>query len=349
MKNAKYGIITMVIAVLATAAALYYVISANAALFQKTVSSITLGHLALVLLSSAGAYMCMGIALHELLKALDYRLGYFETMGIAFVSTTVNYVVSSLGAGGFALRAHLLQKRNVPFCTVLVSSALLMMLIYFVLALLVLQGFLVLLATSGSGSAHFAEGMVGVILLLAVCFTFAVVFFRHDLRSIWMRKGFRVLNRVFYFFSIKQIPDEDYVKFAEQVEEGITLIHAKKHKLTTVLLAVCGDWICTIGVLYLAFYGMGVHLGVGELVVGFAFGMVATLIPILPGGVGALEVAMTAAYAGFGVPWATALTAVLIFRVAYYILPGLLSVLIYWGLHLGASVGAQSEGSCSTN
>ncbi|HOX22079.1 MAG TPA: lysylphosphatidylglycerol synthase transmembrane domain-containing protein [Elusimicrobiales bacterium] len=347
MKGAKYGVITVVAAVLLTVGALAYVIHANAPLFQKTFSSITAWHLALVLLASACAYTCMGLALHEVLKALDYRIGYAESIGIAFVSTTVNYIVSSLGAGGFALRAHLLKKRNVPFPVVLISSALILMLLYFVLALLVMQGCLLLIFGAEGGREHVLQGVIGVTLLLSVCFVLAMLFFKPQLRSLWMGKGFKLVNRLFYLCSVKQIPDESYAKFYEQVEQGIALIHEKKHKLTTVLLAVCGDWIFTISVLELAFYGLGVRMGPGELVVGFAVGLAATLIPILPGGVGALEFAMTAVFAGFGVPWATALTAVLIFRVAYFIIPGLISVLVYWGLRLCEGAALSREDECS--
>jgi len=334
MKSARYGVLTVVAAVVLTVGALAYVINLNAPLFQKTFSSITLGRILLVLCASACAYTCMGLALYAVLRALGYRVGWVEVVGIAFVSTTVNYVVSSLGAGGFALRAHLLQKRNVPFPVVLISSAVLLMLIYFVLALLVMQGCVLLLLGTGIGRTQLVQGGVGVALLLGVCFVLAVLFFKAELRSLWMQKGFRALNKIFYLFSLKQIPDESYAKFYEQVEEGIRLIHEKKHKLGPVLLAVCGDWVFTISILLLAFHGLGVYLPLGQLVVGFAIGLAATLIPILPGGVGALEFAMTAVFSSFGVPWATALTAVLIFRVAYFIIPGLVSVLVYWGLKL---------------
>ena len=70
---------------------------------------------------------------------------------------------------------------------------------------------------------------------------------------------------------------------------------------------------------------------------GFAVGMMATLIPILPGGLGAMELAMTAVYAQMGIDWDAALMATLIYRVVYYILPGIVSIFIYWGLQLSAT------------
>ena len=79
---------------------------------------------------------------------------------------------------------------------------------------------------------------------------------------------------------------------------------------------------------------MGVQISAAGLVTGFAIGMVTTLIPVLPGGLGAMELAMTAVFSQMGIDWDAALMATLIYRVVYYIIPGILSIFIYWGLQL---------------
>ena len=43
---------------------------------------------------------------------------------------------------------------------------------------------------------------------------------------------------------------------------------------------------------------------------------------------------MTAVFAQLGIDWDAALMATLIYRVVYYILPGIVSIFIYWGLQL---------------
>ncbi|MBQ3666952.1 MAG: UPF0104 family protein, partial [Elusimicrobiaceae bacterium] len=82
------------------------------------------------------------------------------------------------------------------------------------------------------------------------------------------------------------------------------------------------------------FRAVGVFLSPGVLVAGFAVGMVTTLIPILPSGLGAMELAMTAVFSQMGIDWDAALMATLIYRVVYYVLPGIVSIFIYWGLQL---------------
>ncbi len=79
---------------------------------------------------------------------------------------------------------------------------------------------------------------------------------------------------------------------------------------------------------------VGVRIPIGILLAGFALGMVTTLIPILPGGLGAMELAMTGVFTQMGIDWEAALMASLIYRFAYYIIPGIISVVVYWGLKL---------------
>ena len=89
-----------------------------------------------------------------------------------------------------------------------------------------------------------------------------------------------------------------------------------------------------MAVLYFGFRAVGAHVSVGHLSAGFAVGMATTLIPVLPGGLGAMEASMAAVFAGFGIDWESALVAVLLYRIAYYIAPGILSIFLLWGLKM---------------
>ena len=72
---------------------------------------------------------------------------------------------------------------------------------------------------------------------------------------------------------------------------------------------------------------------------GFAIGMVTTLIPFLPGGLGAMEIAMTTVFSQMGIDWDSSLMAALIYRFVYYIIPGIISVFVYWGLKMSEPMG----------
>ena len=77
-------------------------------------------------------------------------------------------------------------------------------------------------------------------------------------------------------------------------------------------LRVFLDWALTMAVLYFGFRAVGAHMTVGHLSAGFAVGMACTLIPLLPGGLGAMEASMAAVFARMGTDWETALVAVLL-------------------------------------
>ena len=83
----------------------------------------------------------------------------------------------------------------------------------------------------------------------------------------------------------------------------------------------------------------------GLVVVGFAVGIVLSLVSFVPGGLGVMEGSMTAVFSSLGVPWENAFLAVVIFRVAYYVLPLLLSVFFFHGVMRQAVLVAARSGA----
>jgi uncharacterized protein (TIRG00374 family) len=305
--------------------------------FIKIWREVSTIYLLLALLSSAVIYVFMGLSLWETLKLLGKRIHLGAAVSIAFVSTTVNYLISSLGVSGFALRAHLLGKRNVPLGTSVMASIVISVLLYAVLIVIILLGTLLLFLTRGATATAEQMGrnfavMVAIALIGAFITAF---FFNNEFRFKSLRNGFRLLNKAVYKIFGKLIPRTNFSAFEKQFDNGIRTIHDNKSKLTGAIACVCGDWVFTILILYLAFLAVGVVIPIDVLIAGFALGMLTTLIPILPGGLGAMELAMASVFSQMGdVPWETALSAALIYRVVYYIIPGIISVIVYWGLKL---------------
>ncbi len=291
-------------------------------------------YLFLSLLSSVLIYVSMGMSLYEVLRIMGRRINKGAAIGIALVSTTVNYVVSSMGVSGFALRAHLLNRRRVPFGMCVTASIVITVLLYFVLAVIILQGSVLMFFNASATTLQIVKNFLLIVVMCAVCAFITTFLFNNEWRSKWVRKIFRWLNKFLFHVFRALIPKGRYDDFVDQLDEGIELIHKKKKKLTWTIIYVCADWLFTILVLYFAFRAVGVHISAAVLVAGFAIGMVTTLIPLLPGGLGAMELAMTAVFAQMGIDWDAALMATLIYRVVYYILPGIVSIFIYWGLQL---------------
>ena len=278
------------------------------------------------------SYLFMGLSLWEVLKILGYKLPFWEASGVSFVSTTVNYFVSSGGVSGFATRAHLLSKRNIPYGISMTSSVVISVFIYLVLSIIIVEGMALQMLKSNSYGLSLFQGVAGVLFVLTFAFGLMLMFFHHELRSVWARKLYHLVNHLLFFFSRKEIPEETFVQFESQLSEGIHTIQARKFELPLVVAYVCLDWVANILILHFAFKAVGVNMHTSTLIIGFAMGQIMTVIPILPGGLGAMEAAMTAAYSGMGIPVGAALTASLVFRLFYYLIPAFCSLFIYWGL-----------------
>ena len=278
------------------------------------------------------SHAMVGLALSETLAVLGHDLGGPSVLGIALVSTTANYMISAGGVTGFALKAHLLHKRNVPIATTITASAVTSAILYAVLAVILGQGFVSLLVHASGARVAILESGFGLVLLLAGAAFILVAFFNRSVRGRLSHRLFRITNRAAYKLSSKEIPPEDFAQFEVQLTQGLSRIRAGKGRLTRTVLYTCLDWGFAMISLWLCFRAVGVSLPVGHLSAAFTTGQAATLIPVLPGGLGAAEGSIAALMDGLGVGVGEALVAAMLFRLAYYVAPSLLAVLVLWGL-----------------
>jgi putative heme transporter len=75
-----------------------------------------------------------------------------------------------------------------------------------------------------------------------------------------------------------------------------------------------GFWAANIGILWASFHAFDVHIPLGVVIQGFFIGMVANLIPFVPGGVGAVDAGMIGTFVLFGLPASEVFAAVLVYR-----------------------------------
>jgi uncharacterized membrane protein YbhN (UPF0104 family) len=99
------------------------------------------------------------------------------------------------------------------------------------------------------------------------------------------------------------------------------------------MVGATGFWATQIGVMWASFEAFDLDVPVGVLVMGFFVGMLGNLVPSPAGGVGSLDAAMIAAYAGlFNLPVETVIPAVLMFRTLLFWLPILPGIAAYFQL-----------------
>ena len=82
-----------------------------------------------------------------------------------------------------------------------------------------------------------------------------------------------------------------------------------------------GFWAANIGILWASFHAFDVQVPLGVVIQGFFVGMVANLIPFVPGGVGAVDAGMIGTFVLFGLPAGEVFAAVLVYRLIAFWLP----------------------------
>ena len=92
----------------------------------------------------------------------------------------------------------------------------------------------------------------------------------------------------------------------------------------------------TISILWTAFRAVHYPIAAGLVVIGFAVGVCMALVGLVPGGLGIMESSMTAVFVSLNVPLERAVVAVLIYRVAYYLVPLFVSLFAFHGLMVKA-------------
>ena len=99
-----------------------------------------------------------------------------------------------------------------------------------------------------------------------------------------------------------------------------------------IVLAATGWWLADAGALWVALYAAHAHVDFGIVVLAYVAGTVASWVPLLPGGLGAVEIAVPAVLHHFGVPLTVALTGTLLWRGVSLFLPAMGGALAYASL-----------------
>lgn len=280
------------------------------------------------------SYIFMSLSLYEMLKIMGYKLDFSTVTGITFISTAVNYFVSTAGASGFAIRTHLLNKRKVPISICITTSVVITAFLYLVLGFIVLQGFILHLFEIRKINNQIIEGLIGSIVIFVIPLVLTLVIYNHKFRNRWAIRIYYFINTVLYNITKYKIPKEDFKEFKQQLNCGIDILHTRKYELHKVLIYILLDWVFNILVLYFAFRSVNVHLSLIHLIIGFSFGMIMTVIPVLPSGLGAMEFVMSSFFNNQGVSLETAIFASLVFRFFYYVIPSIMSFIMFYGLKL---------------
>jgi uncharacterized protein (TIRG00374 family) len=288
---------------------------------EKTLALLT--HASYVLLAGAVALECLALLSYAnltryILKVLDIRLRLRDVLAITLSSLAVSHVLSAGGVGGWVVTYNALRKRGAPHGLIFVAIAAQQFFNYVVLWFVFALALVYLIVARGESIAGYLVGIVFIGLILWLT-GYGVYLYNH--RSRMRRRVTQLAHLANRVMRREVVHDRHIDGWLDNLFAGMRRMtsHGGAYRTTTVL--ACGYWTFDMLCLFTTFWAFDYHIGFGYLAVGYVVAYaIGTLAPT-PGGLGAVEGILIAVYVSFGVPSATAVAVVLVYRLINFWLP----------------------------
>lgn len=290
------------------------------------------------------AYAAMARSYQGIAAAAGAAISFWEMFKVTIVASTVNYVVSTGGISGFAVRIFFFTRRGVASSTAVLISLAQTFLTNLTLLGFVLLGFAYLFrAQSLSGSAIVVSGLL-LGLFIAVGILCAVLLFNARLRRRTLFYLAQTTHWVLHRLVPHRTPPRTHIwRYQFNLNRGIAFLVARKREMIVPFAYILLDWVFTILILYTAFLAVHHPVRLSFVIIGFAVGMVLSYVSLIPGGLGIMEGSMAAIFAGLGVPFETAVVGVLVYRLSYYVMPLVVSVFFHGMFTQGRQVSVEVQ------
>lgn len=282
------------------------------------------------LLCTGIAYLAFTLSFNGLFEMTPYRVPFNRFFSIMFISYTINFIVSTGGLAGIAIRAYLLKFEKIPYSvTVPISFA--QNLVFNLVLGAVSFGGLLYLHDHPEFVGGAWEGIIVAVMagLVAVVGGMLLIFFHAGIRKWflrWMIKAGSFVGRVFLR---KNSSHQRLVEIRNSLEETIQFLHRGWLQLLVVFFWVCMDWGFTALALFFCFRAVGLDLPLGLLLVGFTVMNLTSNFSVGAAGLGISEVFLAGIFKLLGVGFEKALVAALLFRFVFYLLPMAVSSALY--------------------
>ena len=283
---------------------------------------------------------CYALLYRRVLASLGARVAFPLAARVTLASFLVSHLTPFGSATGTVLNVSTLEANGVAAATTgegigltsLVSSA----------ALIALFG-TGLAATAGRHLSRGYLAIAGIALVLVVCVAaIALLVGAHP--AIAERAARWVAGLARHFRS--SIDPEQAAQSSGQLVARARSALTGRAFLASFAFAA-GDLLFDLLSLDLMFLAFGYQPGFGPLAVAYAAANIASAIPLTPGGLGVTEVTLVAITVGFGAPRATAVLAVLGYRLVNYWLPLLPGALAYLQLRLRPKAARKANSAAT--
>lgn len=285
---------------------------------------------AAVVCASFISYACIAGVLHKLLQGIGFSLWLSSCFKITILSCTLNYLMSVGGLSGVAAKVYLLSREKIPPSNTLSVSIIHGFLTNTIAVLFIYLGFFYLYSRHQMTARSQDLGIV--VLLLAFVMTWLTIqtiiheSFRKKVWRVLLAAGEKACAKIGKSHWIHR---ERADAFFQNFNDSLNMIVKNAKILWVPASLALLDWLFMFLCLKFSFLAINYPVSNRTLMVGFSLGLFTSMFSITPASIGLMEVSMAGSFYLMGLDYEYALLGTLIYRVAYYFLPILVSLFFY--------------------
>lgn len=281
------------------------------------------------------SYACLAEGYAQVNLTFGIGLARRELAEVGFLSYALGNLVSMGGLAGYSLRLFLLKRRGVRAGDVLGAAVMHSTLNQLAIFLLLPLGLVFLLTRHPLGRVRTAELESAAALSVTVLAGLATFLFHGDFRRQVVGAAAGLVHRVTGRSFHAAVRETD-----EALTRGTATARRRPGPIVLAIVLVILDWAASLAALGFCFRAFGEALPLGVLVTGFALGVAAGVLSMVPGGLGVQDGSMVGTFALLGVSLEHSILASVLFRIVYYVAPFLVSLPLYGrALRRGAPAG----------
>ena len=278
-------------------------------------------------------YILEGFFLLVSLRAFGERLPVFTSIKDSLLINSLGYLVSLGGLTPFATQVYILDYNNISPRKATLTRILQVVLFNILFNILVIVGFLYIVFTKQEIGFSMISMTIAMLTFFIISLTAYLTVFWRKFRNFSMTILISGINKFIRIFSKKkQIHTNKIEKYIDDFHEGFKNLLSRPWLAIIITLITITDWFLWVGVMFFTFKAVHYTINIGVLLIGFAVGQTVAIISMIPGGAGTMEGSMALIFSAFGIQFETALSAVLLYRVSFYIIPFLVSLPFYLSL-----------------
>jgi uncharacterized protein (TIRG00374 family) len=251
----------------------------------------------------------------------------------ALVINSIGYFVSFGGITPFATQIHVLDHHNIDYKKATITRVFHLFLFNLLFDVMLIIGFLYLLFGSVQKSQYVLTILIITGFFICVRPGLYLALFWRSFRVVVFKIIFRVINAVLKIIKKESRLDPQWViELLDKFQDGFRSLVKKPLSLLLICSITVILYIFWVGVMYFSFFSINYSVKSGLLAIGFATGQIVGVLSMVPGGIGTLEGSSSLVYAALGIPFETALSALLVYRMTYNVIPFLFSLPFYFSM-----------------